>query len=306
MLQNDLACFKRFPMAWIDQTKFMPSDINGINYLNRKIESGRVDIVGPMVFIFDTPVDPQINRIIWLVECNPARWRLLLPLVIVSKSFLSIGNYVSHHDAGPNPGQPLFIGADDLFDPAIRTRPNFCADRTSQSAEPIANDQLWMYRNTLGGRVANISIFEVYDYRDGEAINGQTRGFGFIQLNPGSVASNKSVLSNAGLGFSRFGLPMCFSYGVSCSAESLKQDIKASGGYANREQGDEHSRNANESLPRPILPLLGAMMMIGGLTLCWWSIAQRRAWPLMVGWALGCVGTTMIAIGLGNYVTPLL
>jgi hypothetical protein len=49
MLQNDLACFKRFPMAWIDQTKFMPSDINGINYLNRKIESGRVDIVGGLM-----------------------------------------------------------------------------------------------------------------------------------------------------------------------------------------------------------------------------------------------------------------
>jgi hypothetical protein len=154
--------------------------------------------------------------------------------------------------------------------------------------------------------VANISIFEVYHYRDDVAINSQTRGFSLIQLNPGSVASNKSGLSNAGLGFSRFGLPMCFSYGVSCSAESLKQDIKASGSYANRKDGDDHSRNANESLPRPILPLLGAMMMIGGVTLCWWSIAQRRIWTLMFGWVMGCVGTTIIAIGVGNYVTPLL
>jgi hypothetical protein len=99
---------------------------------------------------------------------------------------------------------------------------------------------------------------------------------------------------------------MCFAYGVSCSFESLKQDPKTSGGYADRKEGDDHSRNTNEGLPRPILPLLGAMMMIGGVTLCWWSIAQRRAWTLMVGWALGCIGATMIAIGVGNYVTPLL
>jgi hypothetical protein len=55
--------------------------------------------------------------------------------------------------------------------------------------------------------VANISIFEVYHYRDGVAINSQTRGFSLIQLNPGSVASNKSVLSNDGLGFSSSGEP---------------------------------------------------------------------------------------------------
>ena len=102
------------------------------------------------------------------------------------------------------------------------------------------------------------------------------------------------------------GLPVCFAHVFSCSFESLKQNVEASTGDADREQGDDHIRNTNECLPRPILPLLGAMMMIGGVTLCWWSIAQRRAWTLMVGWALGCVGTTMIAIGVGNYVTPLL
>ena len=153
--------------------------------------------------------------------------------------------------------------------------------------------------------MTNISIFEVYHCRDVVASNSQTYGFSLIQLNPGSVASNKSVLSDDGLGLSRFGLPMCFSYGVSCSAESLKQDIKAGGGYANRKDGDGDSRNANESLPRPILPLLGAMMMIGGLTLCWWSIAQRRVCALLLGWAAGCLGTMLFAIGVGNYVTPL-
>jgi hypothetical protein len=47
------------------------------------------------------------------------------------------------------------------------------------------------------------------------------------------------------------------------------------------------------------------MMMIGGMILCWWSIAQRRGWTLIVGWVAGCVGTTILAIGVGNYITPL-
>jgi hypothetical protein len=153
--------------------------------------------------------------------------------------------------------------------------------------------------------MANISIFEIYQYIDGVAINSQTHGFSFIQFNPRSVTIYKSVLSNGGLSLCRIRLPVRFIYGFACSFESLKQNVKACGGYADRKERNDNSKNANNGLPGPILPLLGAMMMIVGVTLCWRSIAQRRVCGLIFGWAVESVGTTLLAIGVGNYVTPL-
>src|SRR5690348_1530870 len=77
MLQKDLAGFERPPMTWIDHPEFMPSEIGRINYLYRKIESGRVDVVGAVVFVTYASADPQINHIIWLIEWKPSRRRSL-------------------------------------------------------------------------------------------------------------------------------------------------------------------------------------------------------------------------------------
>ena len=82
MLQKDLASFERPPMTWIDQSKVMPGDIDGIDCLYRKAEAGRVDFVKPIEFIYYTSAKPQINRIIWLIEGNPPWSRLLLRLNI--------------------------------------------------------------------------------------------------------------------------------------------------------------------------------------------------------------------------------
>ena len=308
LIQNDLASFKRPQMICIDHPEFMSKSFPGRDYFYRKVKASRVNIVKAIEFVFYAATDPQINRTIYLVERKPSHFRrhLLLRFVILPKSFLSFRNYVSHHDTEAGPCRSHLIGEDNFFvNAAARTRPKFCADCASTITEQIAYNQFGAHTDAFRRRVTNISIYEVYHCRNVAARNGHTYNFSLNQLNPRSVASNKSVLSDNGLSLSRCGLPMCFSYGVSCSAESLKQDIKAGGGYANRKDGDGDRRNANESLPRPILPLLGAMMMIGGLILCWWSIAQRRVCALLLGWAAGCLGTMLFAIGVGNYVTPL-
>jgi hypothetical protein len=305
LLQKDLSTFERHQMVCIDQLKFMSGGIARIDYFNGKTESGRVDVAEPVEFISYTAAYPQINRTIRLIEWRPARRYLLQHLVIISTSFLSICNYISHHDADPDSSRPGFVGENDSFDPAFWSRSNLFADCASEIAERIAYHHACMHQDTLGRRVANISIFEVYPYKDRISSNSQADGFSFIKLDPRAGASNKSVVSNHGLSFRRFSLPMGFSYGFSCSLESLKQDIEAGGSYANSKQGDDRGGNANEGLPRPILPLLGAVMMFGGVILCWWSIAQRRAWALTFGWVTGCLGTMLLAIGVGNYVTPL-
>jgi hypothetical protein len=155
--------------------------------INRKIAPGRVNIVRPIVFVSYAAANPEINRIIWLVEREPPRRRLLQPLIIISNSFLLICNYVSHHDPGSNPRRSWLIRKDDLFYPATGGY-NFCADCASDIAEHIAYDHTWVNQDILGGRMANISIFEIYHYRDGVAINSKTHGFSFVQLNPCSLS----------------------------------------------------------------------------------------------------------------------
>jgi len=114
--------------------------------------------------------------------------------------------------------------------------------------EQIAYDHTWVHQDVLGGRMANISIFEVYHYRDSVAINSQTHGFSFIQLNPRSVASNKSILSDDGLRLSRFGLPTCFLYGLSRNLELMLHHSKLAGDmFVRAAQGEPLKNGGSES-----------------------------------------------------------